>query len=210
MEYTDIERIYKNTPPENIPWNNENPPEELFNLIHSGIVKPCKTIDLGCGLGNYTIYLARLGFDITGVDNAPTAIRIAINRAQQMEVPCRFLVANLLGNLNEFRETFEFAYDWEVLHHIYPKDRERYIKNVYEITIPNAVYFSVCFAESDPQFGGMGKYRSTTIGTLLYFSSESEIEKLVSPYFSILDLKTITISGKFGTHNAIYLVAKRR
>jgi hypothetical protein len=112
--------------------------------------------------------------------------------------------------MHEVSGIFDFAYDWEFLHHIFPEDRETYIRNVHKITNPGATYFSVCFSEDDPQFGGSGKYRKTRIGTTLYFSSESELKDLVSPYFRIRELKTIEVGGKFGSHVAIYLLAERR
>jgi SAM-dependent methyltransferase len=210
MKYADIDRIYQTLPLENIPWNSTTPPDALVGLVQHGLVKPCDTIDLGCGAGNYAIYLAGLGFDVTGVDSSPTAIRIATERAKQQGARCRFIVADLLGDLHEVTGSFDFAYDWEFLHHIFPEDRETYLRNVHRITRPGATYFSVCFAESDPQFGGTGKYRSTRIGTTLYFSSESEIQDLVSPLFTIRELKTIQVTSRFGLHCAVYLLATRR
>ena len=126
------------------------------------------------------------------------------------EVRCRFIIADLIGDLHEVTDTFDFAFDWEFLHHIFPEDREAYIRNVHKITSPGATYFSACFSENDPQFGGSGKYRETRIGTRLYFSSESEIRELVSPYFIIRELKTIEVGGKSGSHKAVYLLAERR
>lgn len=210
MKYADVDRIYQMLSLENIPWNSESPPEELVDLVNDGTVRPCKAVDLGCGAGNYAIYLAGLGFTVTGIDSSPTAIRIAGEHAKKQGARCRFVVADLLGDLYEVTDTFDFAYDWEFLHHIFPEDREVYIRNVHKITRPGAMYFSVCFAESDPQFGGTGKYRSTRIGTTLYFSSESEIRDLVSPYFTIRELKTVDITSKFGPHRAVYLLASRR
>ena len=210
MKYTDVDRIYQTLSLENIPWNSESPPEELVDLVNDGTVRPCKAVDLGCGAGNYAIYLAGLGFTVTGIDSSPTAIRIAGEHAKKQGARCRFVVADLLGDLYEVTDTFDFAYDWEFLHHIFPEDRDVYIRNVHKITRPGAMYFSVCFAESDPQFGGTGKYRSTRIGTTLYFSSESEIRDLVSPYFTIRELKTVDITSKFGPHRAVYLLASRR
>jgi cyclopropane fatty-acyl-phospholipid synthase-like methyltransferase len=210
MKYADVDKIYQTLPLENIPWNSETPPEALVNLVKEGIVRPCKTIDLGCGAGNYAIYLAGLGFEVTGVDSSPTAIKMAEEKAKTRGVRCRFVVADLLGDLHEVTDTFDFAYDWEFLHHIFPEDRETYIRNVYKIANPGATYFSVCFDESDPQFGGSGKYRTTRIGTTLYFSSESEIRELVAPYFVIRELKTVDVSSKFGPHRAVSLLATRR
>ena len=210
MKYADIDRIYRDIPLDTIPWNSENPPDVLVELVADGKVRPCKTIDLGCGAGNYAIYLAGLGFDVTGIDSSPTAITIAGESAKKRGVPCRFIVADLLGDLREVTDMFDFAFDWEFLHHIFPEDRETYMKNVYKILRPGATYFSVCFSEKDPQFGGTGKYRTTRIGTTLYFSSESELRELVSPYFTIREIKTIEVGGKFGSHVAVCLLAERR
>ncbi|MGA2934856.1 MAG: class I SAM-dependent methyltransferase [Methanomicrobiales archaeon] len=210
MKTGDIDGIYRRMPLDKIPWNNETPPDALVDLVASGKVKPCRTIDLGCGAGNYAIYLASVGFDVTGVDGSPTAIAIAREKAEEQGIRCSFVVADLLGDLHEVDGTFDFAYDWEVLHHIFHEDRETYVKNVHKILNPGATYLSVCFSEEDPQFGGKGKFRKTTIGTVLYFSSETEIRELFSPYFSIKELRTIKVSGKYGPHQAIYALSERR
>ena len=210
MKYADVDKIYQTIPLDNIPWNSETPPDALVRIVQDGKVRPCKTIDLGCGAGNYAIYLAGLGFDVTGVDSSPTAIKIAKEHGKKQGARCGFIVADLLGDLHEVTGTFDFAYDWEFLHHIFPEDRETYIKNVHKITNPGATYFSVCFSEKDPQFGGSGKYRKTRIGTTLYFSSESELRELIIPYFRIRDLKTIDVRARFGHHIAISVLAERR
>ena len=210
MKYFDVDTIYKKIPLDKIPWNSETPPDALVELVQDGKVRPCRTIDLGCGAGNYAIYLAGLGFEVTGVDSSPAAIKIAGDNATKRGVRCRFIVADLLGDLHEVTDTFDFAYDWEFLHHIFPEDRETYIKNVHKILRPEATYFSVCFSEKDSQFGGSGKYRKTQIGTTLYFSSESELRELVSPYFTIRELKTIEVKGRYGPHCAVYVQSERR
>jgi SAM-dependent methyltransferase len=210
MKTVDIDGIYRRMPLDKIPWNSETPPEALVELVRGGKVKPCRTIDLGCGAGNYAIYLAGMGFDVTGVDGSPTAIAIARESAEGKGVSCNFIVADLLGDLHEVEGQFDFGYDWELLHHIMPRNRETYVKNVSTLLNPGATYLSVCFSEDDPQFGGRGKIRETPIGTVLYFSSESELRELLSPYFTIGELKTIDVSGKYGTHRAVYALSYRR
>ena len=210
MKYPDMDRIYRNIPTDNLPWNITTPPDTLVDLVESGSIRPGKTLDLGCGSGNYAIYLAGLGFDVTGIDISLTAIKIATENARKRGVSCRFIVADLLGDLHEVSGTFDFAYDWEFLHHIFPEDRKTYVRNVHRILNPGAFYLSVSFSEEDPQFGGSGKYRSTRIGTTLYFSSEVELRDLFTRYFVIQDLKTIDVSGKFGPHRAVYVLSERR
>ena len=210
MKYADIDRIYRNVPLDKIPWNSETPPDQLVELVESGKVRPCRAIDLGCGAGNYAIYLAAHGFDVTGVDNSPAAIAIASRNAREHDVRCRFIVADLIGDLHEITDRFDFAFDWEFLHHIFPDDRKKYVHNVSKILTKGAWYFSVSFSETDPQFGGIGKFRTTPIGTTLYFSSESELRELFSPFFVIHELKTIEVTGRFGPHHAVYLLSQRR
>jgi 2-polyprenyl-3-methyl-5-hydroxy-6-metoxy-1,4-benzoquinol methylase len=201
----EMNEIYSGKPLERIPWNNETPPDALVELVESGKVKACKTIDLGCGAGNYAIYLASKGFDVTGVDISPVAVNIAQEHAREKPAKCSFLVADVLGELRKtVQETFDFAYDWELLHHIFPEKRKKYVQNVQTILNPNGDYLSVCFNEEDPQFGGTGKYRKTSLGTTLYFSSLNELRDLFEPAFDIIDLKKIEISGRFARHIASY------
>jgi SAM-dependent methyltransferase len=210
MMQVEMDSIYKNIPLEEIPWNIETPPDALVELVDSGKVKPCKTIDLGCGAGNYAIYLASIGFDVTGIDISPAAIKIAEENAKKKGVKWNFLVADVLGDLDEVKETFDFAYDWELLHHIFPDKRKKYVENVYRIINPGGKYLSVCFSEKDLQFGGSGKYRETPLDTILYFSSDDELRDLFEPHFNIKELKTIEISGKIAPHLANYAFMERK
>lgn len=205
-----MEQIYRDIPLENIPWNLTEPPDILVKAIETEKITPCKTVDLGCGAGNYAVWFAGRGFDVTGIDISSNAVRLANQLAQEKNVECRFIISDLLGDLGRFHEEFDFAYDWEVLHHIAFEDRENYIQNVHSLLHPGGVYFSLCFSIKDKDFGGEGSIRKTRIGTILYFSSEEELRALYSPYFHILELNTVHIQGKYGPHiaNAAWLKRK--
>ncbi len=210
MKKVDIDKIYRELPLEKIPWNVEAPPEAIVELVQSGRVKPCKTVDLGCGAGNQAMYLATAGYTVTGIDSSPTAVEIARENALRKKVACSFIVADVLGDLHEVREKFDFAYDWELLHHICPDQRDAYVSNVCRLLNPGGKYLSVCFSELDVQFAGSGKYRETSLGTILYFSSEDELRELFEKSFTILELKTIEIIGKGVSHLANYVFMEFR
>jgi len=199
-----MEDIYRKLSPEEIPWNIETPPDILVELLESGTVKPCKAVDLGCGIGHYAIYLAQRGFEVTGIDISSTAINLAQEKAEKERATCKFIVADVLGNLDEVKDSYDFAYDWSLLHHVYPEKRNIYIANVNKILKSGGHYLSVCFSEKDLLFGGSGKYRETPLGTVLYFSSEEELKELFSRFFKIIEIKTVKIEGKFAPHQAIY------
>lgn len=196
----DMERIYAEVPLEKIPWCLEDLPGPVEDLLRSGKLKPCKAVDLGCGAGAYTVELARRGFEMTGVDFSGKAIDLAKDRARKAGVECRFVVADLI--LEPVGDTFDLAFEWEVLHHVFPEDRPAYLDAVRGLLNPEGLYLSACFSEKSPQFGGQGKLRKTPLGTELYHSSEEELRALFEPRFEILELSTMQIKGKYSPHLA--------
>ena len=75
--------------------------------------------------------------------------------------------------------------------------------NVHRILRLGGRYLSVCFSEGDPSFGQKGKYRTTPLGTTLYFSSERELRDLFEPLFTVDELCTVEIAGKYTPHLAV-------
>lgn len=119
-------------------------------MVENKQVVPCRAIELGCGAGNYSVWLAQQGFEVTGIDISPTAIGFARNNAMDKSVECTFIVADVLGDLKDVEGPFDFALDWELLHHIYPDDRPRYIASVSRLLRPGGRYLSLCFHDNDP------------------------------------------------------------
>lgn len=52
--------VYRTVPLHDIPWITDNPPEVLVRLVKSGIIQPCRCIELGCGIGNHALFLCHL------------------------------------------------------------------------------------------------------------------------------------------------------
>jgi SAM-dependent methyltransferase len=199
-----MDAIYSELTLDQIPWNVDRPPAAIKDLAESGWVGPCDAVDLGCGAGNYAIWLASKGFRMTGLDLSPRAIELATGLAAQNSVACQFMARDLTDTVDGLDNSFDFAFDWEVLHHIFPETRERYVKNVHRMLRSGGKYFSLCFSEKDPPgFEGDGKYRKTPLGTTLYFSSEHELRELFEPLFHIEHVRTVRVAGKKGPHMAV-------
>jgi SAM-dependent methyltransferase len=181
--------IYENTPLDEIPWNHEEPPELMVELVESSRVKPCRTLDVGCGAGNYAVYLASRGFDVTGIDISPAAIKIAKRNAKRKNVSCAFLVADVVENFPRFESPFGFVYDWGLLHHIMYDKRPGYIGSIHDCLSNDAVYMSLCFNDADTYFEGEGKIRDTIHNTQVYLSSEAELRQLWEPHFEIMEFQ---------------------
>jgi SAM-dependent methyltransferase len=203
-----MEEIYRELPPEKIPWNLPKPSSVFVEMVVKQI-EPGRAIDLGCGAGNLSVWLAGRGFEVTGIDFSEGALNLARKLAEEKGLTCTFLARDLLGDLSDLDGKFDFACDWELLHHVLPDDRPRYLENVQRLLRPGGRYLSACFSESDPGFGGEGKVRTTRLGTELYFSSEEELRELYKRNFSILQLETREIEGKYEPHQAVVALLQR-
>lgn len=175
------------------PWTRTESPRELVESIESRKIGPCKAIDLGCGEGFYSIYLASKGFDVTGIDISEKAIQYAKENATSYEVNVRFVAMDVAA-LEQLNEKFDFALEWGLMHQIMPQQRQKYVEGVAGLLNKGGKYLSVCYNEQSPEFGGpRKKYRESPSGTKLYFSSENELRKLFEPHFHVIESKMIRL-----------------
>ena len=203
-----MENIYKNMDLDRIPWNMTRPPKLLTDFVSEHLEKKSGIIEPGCGAGNYIIYFSEMGYRTTGIDFCETAISYARRRSKEKGLDCSFLVADVTSDISVIDDEYDFAYDWELLHHIYPEHREKYLQNVKKLLKPEGFYLSVCFSEEDTLFGGEGKYRKTPLDTELYFSSLDEMRALFGSHFEVIHLSIKEIEGKPAPHKVVYAVLK--
>src|SRR5688572_12522126 len=77
-----------------MPWEI-GPRAELVALVSDGRLRPGRAVDLGCGTGANAVFLARHGFDVTGIDFAPAGLAKARAAAARAGVSVRFVEADL-------------------------------------------------------------------------------------------------------------------
>ena len=63
-----------------IPWDDTLPPPEVTELMPQ--LEAGRALDLGCGYGRATIFMARYGWRVDGVDFIPEAIAEATRRVE--------------------------------------------------------------------------------------------------------------------------------
>lgn len=90
------------------PWDTGISPPELIDFISKH--PPGRALDLGCGTGTNVITLAQAGWQATGVDFIPRAIRIAKRKARQAGVQADFRVGDA-SDLKGIEGPFDLALD---------------------------------------------------------------------------------------------------
>jgi SAM-dependent methyltransferase len=123
--------------------------EKLAELGIEGSVVSGRAITLGCGVGRETIYLAKKGFDVIGLDFSPTAIKQARRRAKAEGVEVPFIVDDLT-NLRHIGGTFDLVTDFGALNDMGQEARDLYMQNVLPLTHPGSRYLMFCFDKMLP------------------------------------------------------------
>lgn len=103
----------------------------LFDLVGIDKLKGLKILDVGCGIGQYAVFFAQMGADVTAFDLSPVGVEIGQRMAQEAGVTahCRFEVGNAAA-MPYADETFDIVIYHEVLHHAikYPGVREETLR----------------------------------------------------------------------------------
>jgi SAM-dependent methyltransferase len=132
------------------PWVIGEPQPAIIDLERAGWIRG-EVLDVGCGTGEHTILLARLGYDVLGIDFAPHAVEHARANAAQKGVDARFEVADAM-NLGD-----ESAYDTIVdsaLFHIFDdSDRPRYVRSLHAACRPGALVHVLALSDAGRGFG---------------------------------------------------------
>jgi hypothetical protein len=92
-----------------VPWEREEPNPRLVSWAEEQELDGSgrRAIVVGSGLGMDAEYVARLGFDTTAFDIAPTAIRVTRERFPDSKA--NYVVADLLDPPADWRAAFDFV-----------------------------------------------------------------------------------------------------
>jgi SAM-dependent methyltransferase len=121
-------------------WERDLPPPDLVRLVE-GETTPGRALDLGCGTGTDSIYLAQHGWQVTGVDMVPKALAIARRKAEAAGVHPRFVEGDVtrlpeLGIGGEYSLLLDFG----CLHTLPLDRREAYVESVSAAAAPGATF----------------------------------------------------------------------
>jgi SAM-dependent methyltransferase len=148
-----FEEMYKGVPP----WEIDGPQSEIVRIVELGEIKP-PVLDVGCGTGENALYLAKTGFEVTGIDIVPAAIEKALNKAKERSLVASLLVWDAL-NLQALQRRFNTVIDSGFFHALPDKKRPVFVESLIFVLNPGGTYFMMCFSEHEP--GSWGPRRVT-------------------------------------------------
>ncbi|MCL4394637.1 MAG: class I SAM-dependent methyltransferase, partial [Chloroflexi bacterium] len=123
-------------------WDSGVTPPELVALIEAGGAAG-RALDLGCGTGTNSIYLAEHGMEVVGVDFSPTAITTARAKARQRGLAITFQVADVTRV--DVSGPFDLVLDIGCFHSLDEAGRARYAANLRRLTRPGSTFMLSAF-----------------------------------------------------------------
>jgi SAM-dependent methyltransferase len=128
---------------EEFTWYIAEPPKELASLVESGTIPAGAALDLGCGPGVVTAYLAGFFKPSVGLDIAYGAVAEARRLTQERGLPAEFLVGE--APILPFRDaSFAFVFDRGCMQNVPQSVWPAYFEEVERLLAPGGMFQLYC------------------------------------------------------------------
>jgi SAM-dependent methyltransferase len=143
LQRTIFGRLYRRASSvEELPWHREQP--ALLEQAVAGRGTPGSALDVGCGSGVHTIYLAQQGYSVVGLDFVPAALEAASARAEAAGVAVELHECDVVDY--QAPAPFDVVLDSGCLHHLPKAKVAAYRRRLDEWLAPGGDFVLVHFA----------------------------------------------------------------
>lgn len=164
-----------------MPWDVGQPDTHLVDLL-SRETRPLQILEVGCGTGTNSVWMAQQGHRVTALDLAPLAVERARARVATAGVPVSVQVANFLEQRIE-GGPFDLVYDRGVFH-VFDEaaDRERFAEQVAAHLRVGGRWLSICGSTEGPA-RSFGPPRRSARDVVLAVEPHLQVQALVNRPF---------------------------
>jgi len=170
------EKMYE-MPLEELPWEIKEAPQELKAYIDANRIEGGSALDAGCGTGNFSVYLAKNGYTVTGVDYSEKALAIARKNNEELKLPLTYIRADLTELEKAVSGmTYDLILDYKVSHHLSAERLKEYVGQCVRILKPRGRILLVCYSDKDIDAAGKGSAIGK-FGNEMYYRPAEEIRE---------------------------------
>lgn len=192
---------YYKQPLEQIPWH-QTQADWFVELIEAGKVSGESALDIGCGVGAKSVFLAQHDFkEVVGIDVAPQAVRYAKEAASKAGVTkqCTFYThdASDLSFLPAGKQ-FDLILDWAMLHCLSHEQIKTYPTEVAARLRSDGQFLLRVFSPNNSDQHTFTEAIANETGTV-YMYTESDIQSLFQN-FKIIERNTSLPRTKNNAH----------
>ncbi len=169
-----------------IPFLVNYPSENLIEYLDKYKIKPGFALDIGCGNGRNSMYLAQNGFTVTALDFSAESLRLAKESNSHKNI--KYINVSFFDYQTEDKK-YDLVYDGGCFHHIPPHRRFKYLEKVRESLKDDGFYGMEIFnEEGGAVLSDYEVYKEKSMkGGMAY--SKSKLKKVLEPFFTIIELR---------------------
>lgn len=181
-------------------WDIQEPAPPFVDFLNGpDAVPPGRMIVPGCGRGNDALFFAERGFEVVGVDFAPTAIAACQERAGALGIQERtkFEERDIFGLLPEYAQAFDYVLEYTCFAAILPEQRPEYVQLVHGLLRPGGKIIATFFTHGEP-------------GGPPFDTNQAELRQLFEPYFEFERLEPVLRSAPQRQNEETFGLLKRK
>lgn len=163
-----------------VPWDIGRP-QRAF--VEAADAIQGRVIDIGCGTGDLTLWLAEQGRAVTGVDFLDKPLASARAKAADRGLAANFLQMDALG-VGAIPERFDAATDCGLFHTFDDAGRSAYVAAITRLLVPGARLFLLCFSDAEP--GTHGPRRVSERELRDAFAAGWQVERIEPSRFEVV------------------------
>lgn len=111
----------------------------VTKLFKKGKIK--KVLDLGCGTGRHTVYLAKRGFDVYGIDISKEGMRIAKEWLKKENLRANLRISSIYKKLPYQDNFFDAIISTNTIHHARIEIIRKAIREIERVLKPRGLIF---------------------------------------------------------------------
>lgn len=152
-----------------------------------------KVLDLGCGSGRHTVYLAKKHFQVYGIDIAKQGIKITKEWLKKEKLRANLKIGSIYKKLPYQDNFFDAIISTNTIHHAKIKDIRKVIKEIERVLRPKGLIFITVrkrkFKKFWPKYTIIEKYgkqktRYKVVGSRTYIPIEGGEKGLIHYLFN--------------------------
>ncbi|MGB3515418.1 MAG: methyltransferase domain-containing protein [Elainellaceae cyanobacterium] len=162
-------------------WDLGQPALAFVDWLTDRQPQPGRMMVLGAGRGHDALWFASHGFEVVGVDFAPSAVEQARALAQEQQLSAQFEQHNIFELPDDWHHSFDYVLEHTCFCAIAPEQRPAYVQVVQQLLKPTGQFIGLFWAHDRP-------------GGPPFGSRVADIQSLFSEHFDVSSLKPVARS----------------
>lgn len=203
--YSNWDELYRLADVLQLPWVSKSIHPVLKQEIDRLEIKNGYALDIGCGLGQVSRYLADKGFHTTAIDISDRVIELALHSNGNRHIDYKVADSITFSSKRKFNLIIDFLH----VHDIPAEYFEDYLQNIKSLLGEGGILIIATFLNQNPLEGRFYQRKSHFVDQIITYYSEFDIIQAMGTDFSKINSKEFLAGRRNERYESYILTLKR-